>query len=700
MASRLADRLRAARHDRFVGREAERELFSAAISAAQLPFHVLYIFGPGGVGKTSLLLEIAYSYEQTDTRVAYLDARNLEPAPEPFESALHQVLGLDSGASLFDALAGSPSRHVLMIDTYERLAPLDPWLRQTFLPQLPESVLIVLAGRNPPSPAWRTDPGWQTLIHTVSLRNLSTDESRTFLAKRAIPEQQHSSVLNFTRGHPLALSLVADIFAQRDDSLHDFQLDAAPDVIKILLERLVQKVPGPSYRAALEACAMVRVTTEALLAEMLATPDAHEMFDWLRELSFIESRRGGLFPHDLVREALAADLRWRNPDWYTELHRRARAYYTTRLEQASGQTQQRLLLDLIFLHRDSAMVRPFFEWQVSGATLTDSLRADDVDALLAMVAAHEGQKSAELAAHWFARQPEGVRVFRDSDGQPAGLLAMVALDQARAEDLEIDPAARAGWGYLQRQARLRPGEVATLFRFWMAHDTYQAVSPIQSLIFLNIVRHYLTTPGLAFTIFPCAEPEFWAPMCAYAELVRLPEAEFEVEGRRYGCYGHDWRALPPAAWLSLLAEREVSAEPKAVPPPQAAEPLLVLSQPDFEQAARDALHDVARPEALRANPLLRSRLIVERAGASAGQPERINALLAVLKEAADQLQASPREVKFYRALYHTYFHPAPTQEQAAELLDVPFSTFRRHLKAGVARLTETLWQREIGGSPK
>lgn len=700
MASRLADRLRAARHDRFVGRETERELFKAALNAEQLPFYVLYIFGPGGVGKTSLLLEIAYSYEQTNARVAYLDARNLEPAPELFEAAVRHVLGLDPGASLFDALAGSPQRHVLMIDTYERLAPLDPWLRQTFLPQLPEGVLIVLAGRNPPSPAWRTDPGWQTLIHTVSLRNLSTDESRTFLAKRAIPEQQHSAVLNFTRGHPLALSLVADIFAQRDDSLHDFQLDAAPDVIKILLERLVQKVPGPSYRAALEACAMVRVTTETLLAEMLATPDAHEMFDWLRELSFIESRRGGLFPHDLVREALAADLRWRNPDWYTELHRRARTYYTTRLEQASGQTQQRLLLDLIFLHRDSAMVRPFFEWQVSGATLTDSMRPDDVDALLAMVASHEGKQSAELAAHWFARQPEGVRVFRDSDGQPAGLLAMVALHQADEEDLKIDPAARAGWGYLQRHARLRPGEVATLFRFWMALDTYQAVSPIQSLIFLNIVRHYLTTPGLAFTIFPCAEPEFWAPMCAYAELVRVPEAEFEVEGRRYGCYGHDWRALPPADWLSLLAEREVSAEPKAAPPPQAADPLLVLSQPDFEQAVRDALHDVARPETLRANPLLRSRLIVELAGASAGQPERINTLVEVLKEAAGQLQASPREIKFYRALYHTYFHPAPTQEQAAELLDVPFSTFRRHLKAGVTRLTETLWQRELGGSQK
>ena len=38
-----------------------------------------------------------------------------------------------------------------------------------------------------------------------------------------------------------------------------------------------------------------------------------------------------------------------------------------------------------------------------------------------------------------------------------------------------------------------------------------------------------------------------------------------------------------------------------------------------------------------------------------------------------------------------------TQEQAAELLDLPFSTYRRHLKTGMEQLTQMLWQREIGG---
>ena len=70
---------------------------------------------------------------------------------------------------------------------------------------------------------------------------------------------------------------------------------------------------------------------------------------------------------------------------------------------------------------------------------------------------------------------------------------------------------------------------------------------------------------------------------------------------------------------------------------------------------------------------------------------------ALIKEAAEALAASPRDVKLYRALHHTYFQPAPTQERAAELLDLPFSTYRRHLMAGITQVTEALWQREVGG---
>jgi len=41
---------------------------------------------------------------------------------------------------------------------------------------------------------WRTDPGWQALIHPLPLRNLSPEESQTYLT-RAVPATQHNTVL-------------------------------------------------------------------------------------------------------------------------------------------------------------------------------------------------------------------------------------------------------------------------------------------------------------------------------------------------------------------------------------------------------------------------------------------------------------------------------------------------------------------------
>lgn len=46
----------------------------------------------------------------------------------------------------------------------------------------------------------------------------------------------------------------------------------------------------------------------------------------------------------------------------------------------------------------------------------------------------------------------------------------------------------------------------------------------------------------------------------------------------------------------------------------------------------------------------------------------------------------------------TYRRGAPTQEAAAERLDLPFTTYRRHLLAGIERVAEDLWHRELYGT--
>ncbi|MBF2067916.1 MAG: ATP-binding protein [Calothrix sp. C42_A2020_038] len=690
MASSLLGRLNAERNRRFVGRVQELALFQNTISSIELPFNILYIYGPGGVGKTSLCAQFMRLCEQVNLNYLSIEARNLESAPESFLGALRGIMGLQESDSPLEALKLSHKRNVLFIDTYENIATLDEWLREEFLPQLSFDSLIVLAGRTPPSPAWRSDPGWQALIRTLPLRNLSSEESLTYLTSRDIPNTQHQTILDFTHGYPLALSLVADVFTQKETS---FQPASAPDVIKTLLERFIQDVPSPTHRMALEACAVVRLTTEALLEQMLSASNIRDVFEWLRELSFIESGQLGLFPHDLAREVLIADLRWRHPEFYAELHQRARNYYTVKLGQTIGDEKHRVLFDYMFLHRDNAAIRPRFTWQEHSSLQTDVYRESDKAAILEIVTQYEGKESASIAAHWLSRQPQNVVVFRDSSAIPAGFAIMVELHTCTSQDIEVDAGAVAAWQYLLNNAPLRSHEGATIFRFWMARDTYQGVSPTQSLIFINFVQYFQKTPGLAYTFLPCAEPEMWAPMLTYFDLKRLQGADFLVNGRRkYGVYGHDWRLISPEAWRELLARREIDAksEVEVTTTPR----LLVLSEPDFIEAVYDALKNLTRTNALHNSPLLYSHLIEDKVKSN-DIKERVSSLQTLIKQTAESLQASPRDEKLYRALHRTYISPAPTQEQAAELLDLPFSTYRRHLKAGMERVAEILWQQEI-----
>ena len=76
MSSRLANRLSAARQSRFVGRAAEQALFQSALAEEELPLHVPHVFGPSGVGKSTLLRLYAHHCEENDIPAVRIDTRN------------------------------------------------------------------------------------------------------------------------------------------------------------------------------------------------------------------------------------------------------------------------------------------------------------------------------------------------------------------------------------------------------------------------------------------------------------------------------------------------------------------------------------------------------------------------------------------------------------------------------------------------
>jgi len=680
----LADRLRAARHAHFVGRTTERERFDAALAADPPPFAVLHVWGPGGVGKTALLRAFEAACHQRGVPSRYLDLREIDPSPDAFAAAL-------------GARDAGDAPRVLLLDTAEAAPGLDGWLRETFLPDAPESTVVVLAGRERPGEAWTADPGWAALVAEMPLTNLDADDARALLDGLDVPEAQREAALAFTRGHPLALALVGDAVRRRPDV--PFDPDDAPDVVGALLRRFIADVPGPDHRLALEACALARGTTESLLAALVERPAAPELFAWLRGLSFVQEGPNGLFPHDLARGVIVSDLRWRHPEQFADLHARTRRYYTRRLQAAAPAEQQRTLGDYAFLYRDNPIAGPLIarlrqRWSEQDVDLGGPPTEHELPALRAMVAKHEGPEAARVAAYWFARQPDGVEVFRDDAGAPTGFLARIALEHVTDDDRAADPAVAAALDTLRAAGPLRERARALLFRFWMDAGVHQGISSVQSLTFGRTVWHYLATPNLAFSFFLCAAPHDWGPIMRFAGLTRLPAADSAVGGQAYEAYGHDWRVLSPEAWLDALAERTPDVAP--APAPVHGRPALaVMSRADFAAAVKDALKAYPAPLRMRDNPLLRSRLVAERA-VSDGEADRIAALRALIDDAVRSMEADRREAGHARALRLTYLDPAPSQAVVAERLDLPFSTYRRHLGRAIDRVVEALWAQEVG----
>lgn len=392
------------------------------------------------------------------------------------------------------------------------------------------------------------------MMRVIRLENLAAAEGRDYLTRRGVPPEHHDTVLRATHGFPLGLSLAAEVLLQYPGE--PFVGLDKPDLVQTLLERFLDQVPSVAHRAALEAASQVRALDEPLLTAMLASDGAHELFAWLRGLSFVEQGRRGLFLHDLARDTLATELRWRNPPWHHELHERARACYLDRFERGGLAAQQQALLDLIFLH-ESPLIRAAFTWHEISGYGEDTARPDDWDALAAMVARHEGPESARIAARWFTSQPEGVTVIRGPDGVPVGFNCIVTLRPGDSAD--GDPCAQAALHWMQTQPPLEEGQIIAVDRFWMDHEAYQGVSPAQSLIFVAATRFVLQTPGLAASFHVFADPAAWQPAVEQVRFTRLPAADFSVDGRRYGIYFHDWRTEPPRAWLAALAAQEVGA---------------------------------------------------------------------------------------------------------------------------------------------
>jgi hypothetical protein len=550
-----------------VGRGEEIRLVRAALAADEPSFSVLFVHGPGGVGKTALLEAFADEAEAAGVRPVRLDMHDIEPTPPAFVERFAAGLGREPHEVTLDSL-GSFGRVMVLIDTLELAAPLDTWLRETFVVHLPSDALVVIAGREPPSPRWLADAAWRGLSRVAPLGDLPPADTRRYLARRGVDERVHARLLELTHGHPLALSLVVDVLDQRPgiDAGAALDLVDAPDVVRMLMERFVGEVPDRRHREALAVCAHVRFTTEDLLRVAMGGDDAGDLLAWLRSRSFVEEGRHGLFPHDLARDVLDTDLRWRDRVAYEDLHRRVRRHLASRVVSARGRAQQRAVADVLFLHRLNPVMRPLFDWRRLGRVHGDRLAPGgrDREAVVALAQRHHGAAEAELVRHWLDRQPDAFVVFRQGERDVAGFTAFLRLDAASTDDLAGDPVAAALWAYAGRHDPPRPGEAVTATRFLVDAERGQARPSASWTAFaIAHVLHTMTTERLAWDFVAAFRSLDVEPLFAYIDHHRVPEAEVAGGDTHPLVFAHDWRRVGWEAFMDLMGERELDDGPGA-----------------------------------------------------------------------------------------------------------------------------------------
>ncbi|GAA1003235.1 hypothetical protein Aple_003010 [Acrocarpospora pleiomorpha] len=657
----LGWRLRAAREMAFVGREEELAVFNAALYGGGCS--VLYVHGPGGIGKSALLRrfahEAAVAERPVSMPVSMMDGRMSEPSPVAFEAEAELVLR--------DADA------VLLIDNFERIQGLEGWLRERFLPRVPIGALVVIAGRNPPDMRWQADPGWAGALEVLPLRDLRAADAQALMDSCGVPAESRGPLLAFAGGHPLALLLGAAVAVKDGGAGRRWMPNR--DVVATLLDELVGELPSAAHRHALEICAHAHTTTEDLLRAALPE-DAGTLFQWLRRLPFVESSSLGLFPHDVVRQVLEADLRWRDPEAYAVMHDRIHAHLADRVRTASDVDVPGTVAALLYLHRGNGAPTSYDEVEFQ----EEVVREEDIGTLLRVATAAEGAASAGCAAFWAERQLEAFRLYRRTEtGEPVAFSAWLRLAELDEEELTADPLVAMAWAHARATTPLRAGEHVVVSRLW-ALPPYRSNSPVMDLIQWRVIGNCVRSERMAWSYIETNKA--WVERLRHYGMRDISERPLGDDA--YTLFVHDWRAVPAQAWLERMNHLPVGGPSAAT---------AVLSQAEFAEAVRKALRQLSRLDALAASPLTRTRLIAERAG-----QDPATALGDLLRQTIDDLREDPRAVKFHRALSVTFLRGTPTQELAAQRLGLPFTTYRRHLKAGIERVCADLWHRELYGA--
>ena len=557
MTSLMKDILIQRATDTFVGRADELKALCGLLDARP---RVAFVTGIAGIGKSTLLDEFANQARKRSAVVVGLDCQSVEPTERGFIDGLSLAIGGRPGmvARVAERLGSLADRVVLTLDNYEAFRLMDTWLRQVFIPALPENVRVVLVGRDAPSISWLISPGWQDLVRSIVLEPLSESEATELLVRSGAEPEAASQINRYAHGHPLALQLAARLGADRRRPDDVMSAPGFQRVVEELTRSYLADVDDPVTRRALDAASVVRRITLSLIQVMLPDAAPQDAFERLRSLPFVKSERDGLRLHDLVHQAVGSSLRAVDPNRYQEYRRAAWRQLSTEARRTSLQELWRYTADLLYLIENPVVREAFFPTDSPQYGVAPA-RPDDASEILSLTRLHESNEAAALIASYWEQVPHCFQVARDNTNQVVGFYLMFDPALIDSSLLPRDPILEQWWNHIRIEPV--PDKQQVLFlRRWLDREQGEKPCPVQAACWLDIKRLYMEMRPHLRRVYLCLEDlATYAPVALKLGFKPIGEG-VEIGRSLYSSAFLDFGPLSVDGWLAGLAAAELGID--------------------------------------------------------------------------------------------------------------------------------------------
>ncbi len=654
----LAEWLDAERERLFVGREESLAKLVALFEPAGP--RVAFVEGPAGIGKTQLLHAFDRAARRRGGYVHWLDG-----------NAVAQIASLP--ATLDRLVETACTSSALVVDNFERLGHAEQWLRDVVMPRLPQTMRIVLAGRQRLSESWTTDPGWRGALVCLGLDALSHDECAAYLQRRGIVGPDRDSIIRDSGGHPLTLTLMAD--AQQTTG-QVVRLESSTDTLERLVSRFLEGVPSDAHAEALQVSAIALHVTPELLRAVVRHPNAYELHGWLASCSFVERVGSRLTVHAAVRAILLDYLRAHTERFHPLLIELLRFYEAASMD-------------------DLWVSESMHVWSVGmgasrGLERRPTIRAaspSDWDEIVAIARLHEPDSTVEWLHSW---QGLGEWLVL-GDERLDGFLHLLDLRGGPADPIRREPGVRALLRALRWHPALDGLRPCWCVRFWMARDGYQSPKSAHVWQLLEYVTILLanTWPALMTQCVARGQRD-WERIVGRGPGAPslLDGAEFESGGVDYGWVWKDLEQDSPGDFMKqhlrgLLDVLSSERESRAV---------AAGSATIDRQDVKVAFKMLRRPWKLAESPLA-ALPAVQAIRSTSPNLSVGEAVAALLLATAERSLGGSCDPVLLQVLTKAYVDPASKHEAAAMELRMSYRTFRRKLEEAIDVVSESLSSR-------